>query len=565
MSKAPKTQEISKVYEIPSIKNEPENDEHSTPPPKKDFTAPSDGVVSILKKPAEVSPSFVRLMYDAADESSEKRSVTICDEEMVIIDFPGRQFDFSTEDDIEANEQLNTHSKVDDTPNGGWGWVITASAFFLNVIIIGTHNIFGLLFLDLVHEFGESLFKTSTVGSIAFGCILIFGPVGGILSNKFGCRIVAMVGVGVATMSLLWSSFATSIDMLSLTYGLGFGFGTSLSYMQGVVIVSKYFSSRRAFATGIVFCGSSLGTVVMAPIYNLLTYHLGWRSALRMIAAIVSITFLCALTYRPPNFCEQPAPTIEERIQRSPAKRFIMDLSLWKNKAFIIWAISVGLCKLGYLVPFVHLVKHVNDIGGDRDFGSSMLSLMGITSGISRLLFGHIADSPKVNRLYMSQLSALVMGLTNIIFPSIPSEGGVLVYVLILGLVDGGIEILLPVMTLDLVGNENMTIAWGCLLAVISCSALGPPIAGAIRDIEGDYSGAFYFAGSPMILSTFTLFLIPLWAQKQSQQPATSFLSIDPSKLDIDPTEDDLKAGDTVDRKSFPSICTIFHSSKTEK
>lgn len=61
-----------------------------------------------------------------------------------------------------------------------------------------------------------------------------------------------------------------------------------------------------------------------------------------------------------------------------------------------------------------------------------------------------------------------------------PSPTGLIIYSIVIGLMDGGVEILLPVMTLDLVGSEKMTIAWGCLLAVISFSGLGPPIAGKI-------------------------------------------------------------------------------------
>lgn len=61
-----------------------------------------------------------------------------------------------------------------------------------------------------------------------------------------------------------------------------------------------------------------------------------------------------------------------------------------------------------------------------------------------------------------------------------PTMSGLVVYVIVIGLMDGGIEILLPVMTMDLVGSEKMTIAWGCLLAVISFSGLGPPIAGRL-------------------------------------------------------------------------------------
>jgi len=58
-------------------------------------------------------------------------------------------------------------------------------------------------------------------------------------------------------------------------------------------------------------------------------------------------------------------------------------------------------------------------------------------------------------------------------------------------------------------------------------------VPGAIREHFGNYKCAFYFTGSCMILSALVLALIPLWAKKQPQAPATSFLSIDPSQLEV--------------------------------
>ena len=43
---------------------------------------------------------------------------------------------------------------------GRQGWIIAFAAFLTNVVLIGTHNCFGLLFIDLVQEFNEPLFKT---------------------------------------------------------------------------------------------------------------------------------------------------------------------------------------------------------------------------------------------------------------------------------------------------------------------------------------------------------------------------------------------------------------------
>lgn len=88
------------------------------------------------------------------------------------------------------------------------------------------------------------------IGSIDFGCILIFGPLGGVCANSFGSRPTAVLGVLILSSSLLISSYATSIDLLFYSYGVGFGLGTSLCYVQGIVMVSKYFRYETAVVYG---------------------------------------------------------------------------------------------------------------------------------------------------------------------------------------------------------------------------------------------------------------------------------------------------------------------------
>ncbi|XP_078492981.1 monocarboxylate transporter 10 [Ciona intestinalis] len=416
-------------------------------------------------------------------------------------------------------------------PDGGWGWVVTFAAFTINIVVIGIHNCFSLLYIDMITEFKGSLSKTAWIGSIAFGCILIFAPLSGVLANRFGCRKVTLAGIVIASTFLFASSFATSIESLFLTYGFGFGFGTSLAYMQGAVMVTRYFNTKRALASGICLAGSSLGTLVIAPIYNILSTNYGWRVALKVLGGGSLSTVLCAATYRPLNEPSAAPRSTQERIQSSPAKGLVMELALWKNKAFLVWCLAVGLCKLGYLVPWVHMIKLCSDIGISRPHAASMLQYMSVTSTISRLVAGKLADSRYINRLYLSQFSACMMGVVTLLQPSMYTQSGVLAYAIMFGTLDGGVEILLPVMTLDLVGADQLSVAWGCILAVISLSSLGPPVAGAIRDQSGSYMAAFYFAGAPMVLSAFILLLIPLWAKRQEQIIEQSYLSIDPTKM----------------------------------
>ena len=96
------------------------------------------------------------------------------------------------------------------------------------------------------------------------------GPLASALSNRFGFRAVIVSGRFLGFAGLTCSSFAPSVDVLFLTIGLLCGVAFGLVWTPAVVAVS-YFENRRSLATGVVMCGSGMGTFVFAPfIYWLL-------------------------------------------------------------------------------------------------------------------------------------------------------------------------------------------------------------------------------------------------------------------------------------------------------
>jgi len=307
-----------------------------------------------------------KLVYDVIKEEDAEKEVgksdSVAENEIIdrIID-EGRQQkvlksdlqnDPSEDEKDVENEEEDSSKDIYEPPDGGWGWVVTIGVFFINAVILGIHNCFALLFYDLQKEFKEASFKTAWVGSISFGCVLIFAPLSGYLSSRYGCRPVACSGILLASLSLFISSFANSSGILYLVYGVGFGVGTSFAYTQGAVIVSKYFSSRHALASGIMLSGSSSGTLFMGKLYDVL-HNSGyeWRDNLRFFSLVVLLTVFCAATYRPLG----PRKGVASKSQH--AAKFITELSLWKNKAFMVWLVSVGLCKIGYQIPWVHMVS----------------------------------------------------------------------------------------------------------------------------------------------------------------------------------------------------------------
>jgi len=55
---------------------------------------------------------------------------------------------------------------------------------------------------------------------LAVQSLLAVGPVASILVNRFGCRIVSIVGSVIAGVFFAVSQFSPNIDVMILTYGV---------------------------------------------------------------------------------------------------------------------------------------------------------------------------------------------------------------------------------------------------------------------------------------------------------------------------------------------------------
>lgn len=46
--------------------------------------------------------------------------------------------------------------RIHGTLDGGLSWFVVLGTFMTQFVVIGIHNVFGLLYIDLLTEFGES-------------------------------------------------------------------------------------------------------------------------------------------------------------------------------------------------------------------------------------------------------------------------------------------------------------------------------------------------------------------------------------------------------------------------
>ena len=190
------------------------------------------------------------------------------------------------------------------------------------------------------------------VGSLAIALVFFAGHLSGALVRRFDCRFATLLGGFLCTVSLLISSFVTSILHLYLTYSLLFGLGSSFMFSSSLVIVSKYFEKRRSLATGIMTLGQGCGVLILGPVLQKSIDNLGWRTTFRIMSAVMPALCLFGLTYSP----NVESDAVDNAETQEKKKRCNMDLSIWKEPTFIAVTLSASIMMFGHYVPQIHLV-----------------------------------------------------------------------------------------------------------------------------------------------------------------------------------------------------------------
>ncbi len=111
-----------------------------------------------------------------------------------------------------------------------------------------------------------------------------------------------------------------------------------------------------------------------------------------------------------------------------------------------------------------------------------LVMCIGATSGVSRLIFGKIADLPQINRIWMQQIAFVVLGIATALIPLANQFWMLVVLTLIMGISDGCFICLLGPIAFDLLGPSGAAQGIGCMLGIASIPmTAGPPLAGKLK------------------------------------------------------------------------------------
>lgn len=148
----------------------------------------------------------------------------------------------------------------------------------------GSRSSFGIFLKPFEAEFGVSRGAVSSILSITMLTYAALAFFTGYLGDRFGAKIVLLIGACLAAISCLTSSMASSLIQVTLSYGIIFGAATCfLSQITALNLLVKLPSGVNSFSLGLVGSGPAIGSLFLAPSIGALVAYHGWRSAMQAI------------------------------------------------------------------------------------------------------------------------------------------------------------------------------------------------------------------------------------------------------------------------------------------
>jgi MFS family permease len=394
-----------------------------------------------------------------------------------------------------------------------YGYTIILASFFIQAIVWGISNSFGVFFAPLISEFNWS---RATISGAASICFLVHGLSSilmGNLNDRLGPRLIMSIcgiflGLGYFLMTkinLPWQ--------LYLFYGLVVGIGLGGIDVIPLSTVTRWFKKRRGLMSGIIKVGTGVGMLIMPFFITWLLKNYGWRSSFTVLAFIImiSVIFFAQFLVRDPV---RKAQFIDNKINPESGDFNKAEEGLTFSEAIRtrqLWTICaiyfiILLCLFTILI---HIVQHAIDLGIPAAVAAGILATVGGVSISGRFLMGGAGDKIGEKSALLICLLFLLTALSWLMIAK--TLWMFYLFAIIYGFAHGGFFSLVSPLIAKQFGTRNHGLLYGIIIFSSTIGgAIGPFMAGYIFDLTRSYKTVF------LILTVLCIIALALTASLKS-------------------------------------------------
>ncbi len=320
----------------------------------------------------------------------------------------------------------------------------------------------------------------------------------GFVADRVGPRSVIYAGLAVLSAALFAYGHVTDVRQIyALHVALAFAY-TSCHVVVVLLILTRWFTTRRAAALGLILAGESLGGTILPPgIAALIAAH-GWRGAMELLAiAPLGLAAMLALLLRgrPEDHGQLPlGGTALTAAMPMDAARF-RARTLW-----LILAIAAALFTTGGGIA-AHSFLYFTDLGFSSMRAASCLSLVFLGAFIGKSSAGFLAE--RIPRIWLAYQAAMLAG-TLCLTLALTLAGGPLIWpgIALFGLGWGGSYTLIQANVMERFRGPFLGRLSGLIVLVEGLFAgIGSYAAGLLHDADGSYMRAYALMTCSVVLA----------------------------------------------------------------
>jgi len=391
------------------------------------------------------------------------------------------------------------------TPNKiFYGWWIVAALFLAEFTAAGAGTFtFGLYLKPMSEDLGWS--RAQVVAALTFRSVITFfvAPIIGPLLDKYGPRVIVMVGASIGGIALISLSVMDSLWHWFLAYGIGGALGLGLTgALVTQTTVSKWFVRQRGRAIAITSFGIGFGGMVMSPITQIIISNFGWREAWLIFGLMMLIvtlpTAFFILRRSPEDMGLLPDGDVEDDTTgsntnglTSKARQEISWTVVEAIRTPTLWlmvaAFSVNGLALSQILT--HQAAYVTDKGFSDSVAAGVVTIFAGMSALANLIWGLLSDKFPIRSLVILSFIISSVGVAFLLMAD--NIYMLFLYLLIYG-ATRGVASLTGLAYANYWGRAFIGSIRGFVTPLnVAASAAGPLLAALIFDLRGSYIVAF--------------------------------------------------------------------------
>ena len=341
----------------------------------------------------------------------------------------------------------------------------------------------------------------------------IFMIPGGLLQDKLGPRFGATLGGLLLGSGCIVAGMGRSYQALMAGFGVMGGIGMGLGYAAATPAAVKWFAAEhRGLVAGLVVGGYGAAAVYIAPAAKTLIARHGISGSFITLGIFFAVVIVAAAQLLAvPGSDYRPALTVSARAKASAAARATTAanwtarsmLGTWQYYAMVLMFIAsaqAGLLVIANAAPI--LSDTAKGVGFLAANAWLLASYGGLVNAAGRVGTGTYSD--KVGRQQAYLINGLAAVVCLLLTPTIMRSGSAALLFLAVGVAywqyGGGLS-LMPAMTADFFGTNDLGVKYGLVFLGWGIAFLVPQLAGYIRDATGSLDYAFYLSGVLLLLA----------------------------------------------------------------